>query len=163
MRFSTPAVLIVLLALEILPSCSSPKGNSNIANTAADNTSNAVQTGPKDNIEELGMLVRLPFVPEEVAWEEKPEQKKLTAVLRFSPENAAKMAGEVAKNGQATPDTLTVESWYPNELIAQGELTGESTVKGQSYPAEPFLNPPYTKGKITRVENTDYFILQISS
>ena len=109
------------------------------------------------------MLVRLPFVPEEVAWEEKPEQKKLVAVLRFSPENAAKMAAEVAKNGQASADTLTVESWYPNELIAQGELTGESTVKGQSYPAEPFLNPPYTKGKITRVENTDYFILQISS
>ena len=73
------------------------------------------------------------------------------------------MAAEVAKNGQASADTLTVESWYPNELIAQGELTGESTVKGQSYTAEPFLNPPYTKGKITRVENTDYFILQISS
>jgi hypothetical protein len=73
------------------------------------------------------------------------------------------MAAELAKSGQASADTLTVESWYPNELIAQGELTGESTVKGQSYSAEPFLNPPYTKGKITRVENTDYFILQISS
>jgi len=163
MRFSTPAVLIILLALEIIPGCSSRNANSNVANASAANASSTAQTGPKDNIEELGMLVRLPFVPEEVAWEEKPEQKKLTAVLRFSPENAAKMAAEVAKNGQATADTLTVESWYPNELIAQGELTGESTVKGQSYPAEPFLNPPYTKGKITRVENTDYFILQISS
>jgi hypothetical protein len=109
------------------------------------------------------MIVRLPFAPEEVAWKEKPEQKKLTAVIRFSPENAQKMAAEVAKNGQSSPETVTVESWYPNELIAQGELTGESTVKGQSYPAEPFLNPPYTKGKITRIENTDYFILQISS
>jgi hypothetical protein len=163
MRFSTPAVLVILLALEILPSCSSRNENNNIANASATNSYETVHTGPKDNIEELGMLVRLPFVPEEVAWEEKPEQKKLTAVLRFSPENAAKMATEVAKNGQATTDTLTVESWYPNELIAQGEMTGESTVKGQSYPAGPFLNPPYTKGKITRVENTDYFILQISS
>ena len=163
MRFSTPAVLIILVALQILTSCSSPNGNSNVANASAANASNTAQTGPKDNIEELGMLVRLPFVPEEVAWEEKPDQKKLVAVLRFSPENAVKMASEVAKNGQPSADTLTVESWYPNELIAQGELTGESTVKGRSYPAEPFLNPPYTKGKITHVENTDYFILQISS
>ena len=163
MRFSTPAVLIILVALQILTSCSSPNANSNVANASAANASNTAQTGPKDNIEELGMLVRLPFVPEEVAWEEKPDQKKLVAVLRFSPENAAKMAAEVAKNGQPSADTLTVESWYPNELIAQGELTGESTVKGRSYPAEPFLNPPYTKGKITHVENTDYFILQISS
>src|SRR6187549_3152628 len=139
MRFSKPAVLVILLALQILPSCSSPNGNNNAANTSVTNTSSTAQTGPKDNIEELGMLVRLPFVPEEVAWEEKPEQKKLVAVLRFSPENAAKMAAEVAKNGPATADTLAVETWYPNELIAQGELNGESTVKGQSYPAEPFL------------------------
>ncbi len=163
MRFSTSAVLVILLALQILSSCSSRTANNNSATASAANASKTGQSGPHDNIEALGMLVRLPIEPEEVAWEEKPDQKKLTAVLRFSPENAAKMAAEVAKNGQASADTLTVESWYPNELIAQGELTGESTVKGQSYTAEPFLNPPYTKGKITRVENTDYFILQISS
>ncbi len=165
MQFSRPALafLLVLLATQFLLSCARPAGNSNAANSAATDSANNAPVGPKDNIEEFGMLVRLPFAPEEVAWKEKPEQKKLTAVIRFSPENAQKMAAEVAKNGQPSPATVTVESWYPNELIAQGELTGESTVKGQSYPAEPFLNPPYTTGKITRIENTDYFILQISS
>jgi hypothetical protein len=162
MQFSRLAFLLLILASQILLSCSGRSENNNVA-IASTNSSNANQAGPNDNIEELGMLVRLPFVPEEVAWKEKPEQKKLTAVIRFSPENAAKMATEVAKNGPATAETLTVESWYPNELIAQGELTGESTVNGHSYPAEPFLNPPYTKGKITRIDNTDYFILQISS
>ena len=163
MQFSTLAVLTLLTA-QIFSGCSTPNGNTNAANSApAASNSNTEHAGPKDNIDELGMLVRLPFAPEEVAWEEKPEQKKLTAVMRFSPENAAKMAAEVAKNGQPSLQTVTVESWYPNELIAQGELTGESAVKGKSYPAEPFLNPPYTKGKITRIENTDYFILQISS
>ncbi|PYT00979.1 MAG: hypothetical protein DMF63_04765 [Acidobacteria bacterium] len=162
MQFSRFAFLLLILASQILSSCSSRSENSNVANTAA-NSSNTNQTGPKDNIEELGMLVHLPFEPEEVAWEEKPEQKKLIAVIRFSPENAAKMAAEAARNGPPSSETLTVENWYPNELIAQGELTGESTVKGQSYNAASFLNPPYTKGKITRVENTDYFILQISS
>jgi hypothetical protein len=163
MQFSSPALVFLLLAAQVLIGCSGQTVNSNAANSAAADSTNAASAGPKDNIEEFGMLVRLPFAPEEVAWKEKPEQKKLTAVIRFSPENAQKMAAEVAKSGQPAPATITVESWYPNELIAQGELTGESTVKGQSYSAEPFLNPPYTKGKITRIENTDYFILQISS
>lgn len=163
MQPSRLALLFVLLAAQFLSGCSTPAENGNVANSAGANAANTAQSGPKDNIEELGLLVRLPVEPEEVTWEEKPEQKKLIAVIRYSPENAQKMAAEVQKNGQASPETLSVESWYPNELIAQGELTGESTVKGQSYPAEPFLNPPYTKGRITRIENTDYFILQISS
>ena len=163
MQFLRPTLLLVLLASELLSACSGSVGNSNAANTNAASSASAAKTGPKDNIDELGLLVRLPVEPDEVAWEEMPEQKKLIAVVRFSPENAQKMAAEIAKNGQPSPEAVTVESWYPNELIAQGELTGESTVKGQSYPAEPFLKPPYTKGKITRIQDTDYFILQISS
>ena len=109
------------------------------------------------------MLVKLPVEPEEVSWKEDSAKKQLIAVLRFSPENAGKLSAEIEKSGQPAVEDLPVESWYPAELVAQGELTGESTVKGKSFPADPFLNPPYTKGKITRVENTDYFILQISS
>ena len=163
MQFLRLAALALLISTPFLQSCSSRGENGNVANATNGNSSIATHTGPKDNIDEFGLLVRLPAEPEEVAWEEKPEQKKLVAVIRFSPENAQKMAAEVAKNGNGSSEELTVESWYPNELIAQSELTGESSVKGQSYPAEPFLNPPYTKGKITRIENTDYFILQISS
>ena len=163
MRFSLIAVLLTpLLAILTLTSCSSPAGNGNTANSAA-SSANAANRGPEDNVEELAMLVRLPIQPEEVAWKEDPQKKSLTAVLRFSPEDASKMAAEIAKNGQPTRESLTVETWYPAELIAQSELTGESTVTGASYPAEPFLNPPYTKGKISQIENTDYFILQISS
>ena len=160
MRFSLIAVVLTpLLAILTLTSCSSPAGNGNGANSAA----NSANTGPEDNVEELALLVRLPIQPEEVTWKEDTQKKNLTAVLRFSAEDAGKMAAEIAKNGQPTREPLTVESWYPAELIAQGELTGESTVTGTSYPAEPFLNPPYTKGKISQIENTDYFILQISS
>jgi hypothetical protein len=108
-------------------------------------------------------MVTLPFEPEEVAWEENAEKKSLTAVIRFSPENASKMAAEISKAGAGTPETLSVEGWYPAELTAQAELSGESVIKGKSYPAESFLNPPYTKGKITQIENTDYFILQMSA
>ncbi len=163
MQSSRFAVLVFLLFSQLLIGCSSRAGNTSPANSAASNPSNTQKAGPNDNIEEFGMLVRLPFTPDEVAWEEDPEQKTLTAVIRFSPESAQKMAAEISKNSKPSPATVTVEAWYPNELIAQGEMNGESTVNGQSYPAEPLLNPPYTSGKITRIENTDYFILQISS
>jgi hypothetical protein len=163
MQFLRPALFLVLIiASQSLTSCSSSPANSNVNSSAANSRTNDNQV-PKDNIEELGMLVRLPVEPEEVAWEENPEQKKLTAVMRFSPENAAKMAAEISKNGPPTPEKVSVESWFPNELLAQGELTGESVVKGHSFTAEPYLNPPYTKGRITQIESTDYFILQISS
>jgi hypothetical protein len=164
MQFSRLALLLVLAAAsQIILSCTSQTDNTNIANSNGRNSANANSQVPKDNVEKLGLLVRLPFEPEEVAWEENPETKSLTAVIRFSPENAGKMAAEIAKNGQPTPDQVSVESWFPNELLAQGELTGESIVKGHSFPAAPYLNPPYTTGKITQIENTDYFILQISS
>jgi hypothetical protein len=163
MRFSKPALVLLLLTIQTLfQACSDRADNLNTSNAARANKADA-HAATKDNVEELGMLVRLPFEPEEVAWQEMAEQKKLIAVIRFTPENAAKMSAEVSKNDQGSPETVSVEDWFPNELKAQGELTGESVVKGQSYPAGPFLNPPYTKGKITRIENTDYFILQISS
>lgn len=164
MQSSRLAVLFLsfLLAFTALTNCSSPASNGN-ANVYTANSTTVSKVVPKDNVEELAMMVKLPFEPEEVAWEEKTADGSLTAVIRFSPENAEKMSAEVAKNGAPTPERLTVEAWYPAELIAQSEMSGESTVEGTSYPAGPFLNPPYTKGKITRIDNTDYFILQISS
>ncbi len=166
MQFSGPLVLLTLLiAATIFSSCSSPNQNSaNSTNAAGPSaSSNRAATGPKDNVEEFMILFRLPFEPEEVTWKENAEKKTLVAVLRFSPENTAKMTAEAAKNGQPADETLTVETWYPAELIAQGDLTGESILKGRAYPADAFLNPPYTKGRITHIENTDYFILQASS
>ena len=158
------AVLFLLLATQFLTNCSSPATNANVTNGAATgNSSSTSKVVPKDNVEELGILVRLPFIPEEVAWEEDAANKSLIAVIRFSPEDASKMSAELAKLGAGTPETLSVEAWYPAELIAQGELSGESSIQGSSFPAETFLNPPYTKGKIARVDNTDYFILQISA
>ena len=134
-----------------------------VVNGNVSNSSSAANNGPQDNAAELALLVKLPVEPDEVAWKEDPDKKQLVAVLRYSPENAGKLAAEIAKAGQPAVEDLPVESWYPAELVAQGELTGESTVKGRSFPADAFLNPPYTKGKITQIENTDYFILQISS
>ena len=156
------ALLTPLILIATFTNCSSTGSNTG-ENSAASNASTEANSVPHDNTEELAMLVKLPFEPEEVAWKENPENKQLVAVLRFSPENAGKFSAEIEKMGQPVVEDLPVETWYPPVLVAQGELTGESAVRGTSYPAEPLLNPPYTKGKITRVENTDYFILQMSS
>src|SRR5687767_13531748 len=108
MQLSRPGLILVLAAAGlVLSSCSAPAGNSNV-NSSVANSANDARAVPKDNIEELGMLVRLPFEPEEVAWKENPEQKKLTAVMRFSPENAAKMAAEISKSGPPTPEKVSV-------------------------------------------------------
>jgi hypothetical protein len=156
--------LLLLLAIQILTNCSSPASNGNAVNSsaAAPNSSSTSKVVPKDNVDEFMILVRLPFEPEEVAWEETAANKSLTAVIRFSPENASKMSAELAKIGEGAPEKLSVETWYTAELIAQGELSGESAIQGRSFAAESFLNPPYTRGKIARIENTDYFILQIT-
>ena len=118
---------------------------------------------PKDNADEFALIVSLPVQPEEVAWEENSEKKTLTAVIRFSSEGSARLLAELGKNGGAAPETLSIETWYPAELIAKAELSGESSMPGRSFAAEPFLNPPYTKGKITHIDTTDYFILRISA
>ncbi len=156
------ALLTPLILIAIFTNCSSTGSNAG-GNSSTTNASTAVNSAPQDNAEELAMLVKLPFEPEEVAWKENPEKKQLIAVIRFSAENAGKFSAEIEKMGQPVTEDLPVENWYPAELVAQGELTGESIVRGTTFPAESLLNPPYTKGKITRVDNTDYFILQMSS
>jgi len=155
-------LLLLLLFIQTETGCSRSEDTANNRNASVGNSSSVSAVVPKDNIDELLLLVNLPFAPEEVSWEEKPGEN-IIAVVRFSPENAMKMSAEIAKQGEPAPETIAVETWYPAELIAQGELSGESTIQGKTYPAAAFLTPPYTKGKITRIDNTDYFILQISS
>ncbi|HKP67904.1 MAG TPA: hypothetical protein VJV05_01395 [Pyrinomonadaceae bacterium] len=156
------ALLTPLILIATFTNCSSTGGNTSV-NSPANGSSAAANSGPNDNAEELAMLVKLPFEPDEVAWKEDAAKKQIVAVIRFSPENAGKFSAEIEKMGQPAVEDLPVESWYPAELVAQGELGGESTVKGTSFPAASLLNPPYTQGKITRIDNTDYFILQMSS
>jgi hypothetical protein len=112
------------------------------------------------------MLVTLPVEPEDVAWKETtgPDgTRKLTAVLRFSGENAAKVSSQAAQHRPAVPAELSTEEWYPAELISQSELSGDTMLKGQTYAANDFYRPPYNDGRLTRVENTDVFILELTA
>jgi hypothetical protein len=119
--------------------------------------SNAART----NVEELGLLVKVPYETEDIVWKEYTTKKRILAVLRFSPTNANKIVAEAGGMLEATG--VAVESWFPDELIAQSEMSGDNALKGTAYPATAFYQQPYASGKIIRIEGTDYFILDLSA
>ena len=111
------------------------------------------------------MSVNVPYQVNEndLVWKEFPEQKRIIAVMRLDPSDAAKAVSEAT--GFGTPETISLPSqkWFPDELVAQAETSGDNTLHGQSYPANAFFQPPYTSGHITRIEGTDYFVLDITA
>ncbi len=146
----------------------SPEGNTaNVnlnGNMAAEiNDPDRPDRKASDNAEELGLMIKLPGEPIEVAWREDPEGEatKLTAVMRYEKDVADQIAGRAAKLGEGQPVEFEIQPWFPTELAAPGELTLESKVNGMRHPADEFIQPPYTRGTIARVEDTDYFILEL--
>lgn len=170
----SPKIFTALLIAALFTACASngtenSNTNKQTANAANSNDSSSV----KDDIEELEMTIKMPFHPEEAVWREdvlgktgdnrvaSPTDKKLTAVLRFLKDDAAKVTAQAEKYKPAATASINTEKWFPAELIAQSQTSGDETIKGLSYPANDFLNPPYSDGKITRIEGTDYFVLEL--
>jgi hypothetical protein len=139
--------------------------NSNAGNSgaAASNSANDNANATRTNAEELGLLVNMPFETEEIVWKEDQKNKKVIAVMRFSPENSKKLIAEAEKIKAPEKVTLSTETWFPPELIAQGDMGGEDTVNGLAYPANAFFQPPYTEGRIVHIQDSDYFILEVSA
>jgi hypothetical protein len=154
-----PAMMFVCLAA----ACGGTAGNS----TPRSNAPNSSQppenvNAAKSNIEELGMLVNIPYEAEDIVWKENAGHDRLVAVLRFSSDDAAKIISEAATYGTAQHVTVSSETWVPAELIAQGDMTGDDSLHGMAYPANAFYQEPYTVGRIVRIDGTDYFVLELS-
>ena len=170
-----------LLTVVLFSACTgNPADNSNgvLSNQTANQNSNAGENAnlTKDNAEILHTIIKLPYEPEETVWREvaannrnaatensSTNNKKLTAVLRFSPEDAAKATSQAETYKPPVPAQIQTEDWFPAELIAQSELSGDETLKGVSYAANDFIQSPYTDGQIIRIENSNYFILELSA
>ena len=146
--------------------------NANRGNTANNSNNNA----PNDDVEELGKIVKLPFLPEEAVWRETnlnnqnsgnrvpaPNEKKLIGVLRFSPADAQGLITQAEKYNPSKTATIDVETWFPAELIAQSQLSGDETLKGTTYAANDFFQNSYNNGKLFRIEDTNYFVLEMVS
>jgi hypothetical protein len=133
------------------PAATAPSSNSENSNTA------------KTNVEELGIFINVPYEAIDVVWKEYPASKQVVAVLRFSPEDANKIVTEAAKLGPPQSVSVATQAWFPDELIAQSDMSGDSALKGLSYRADAFYQEPYTNGKMTRIEGSDYFVLEMSA
>lgn len=136
--------------------------NSNQIETADGENANPA----KDDVDELGKIIKLPLLPEEVNyWEETSTERnrEIVAVLKFSPENAAQLVSHIEKIKPPFDSQIDADSRFPAELVAQSQLSGDETLKGKSYAADDFLQPPYKSGKITRIENTDYFVVELTT
>ncbi len=161
--FRATAILIMITCLAFLGGCvGSDRMQSNSTSAPTLPTTENANTA-KTNVEELGVLVNVPYEAEDIAWKDDAANKRLIAVLRFSAEDSAKLVEEAEKVRPPQHVNLPTEAWFPAELIAQSDLSGDDTLKGNSYAATNFLLEPYINGSITRIENTDYFVLEVSA
>ena len=157
----TAVILSLFLTIQLFAACGEDS-TSNSTNTPA-NSSSAASNSAKTNVEELGVLVSMPYEAEDVVWKDFPEQKKVVAVLRFSSSDANKLVQNAEKFRKPNAVTLGSENWFPPELIAQSDVSGNNTLKGTSYAANEFFQPPYNEGQITRIDGSDYFVLEVSA
>lgn len=165
-KFSTSILFFVLANLLFIFGCGEEqKANQNSQNQSSANSQDNVQNKASDSIENLLELVRLPVIPEEVVWREytNTNPKKITAVLKFEPEELPNFTAIVEKNKLADSVEVGVETWFPQELTAQSQLSGEGVIKGTAYSANEFYNIPYGNGRITKIQGTDFFVLELTA
>lgn len=165
-------MLIFLAGLLIISACSNAE-NSNQTNTNQTTETNAnITVAARDDAAELGKIINLPVMPEnseeEAVWREEPvnnqpdaNNRRLIAVLFYTPENSKKLIALIEKHKPAEEAEIQAESWFPAELVAQGRTSGNDTIKGAAYSAADFVKPPFANGRITHVSGTDFFILEL--
>ncbi len=179
MKVSSIRLFPILFLMIFLINGCREDGIGNNADTLAANDQSAITKNDnanisKDDVEALDKVINLPIQPEEATWREDSldrqnnnlpvsKGKKLTGVLKFSAEDAQKLVEQVDKTKPAFASDVDAESWFPPELIAKSQESGDENLKGTSYAADDFLREPYKNGKITRINDTDYFVLELTS
>ncbi|QQS33635.1 MAG: hypothetical protein IPM50_03365 [Acidobacteriota bacterium] len=159
--FQSPIALL-LLAFALFGCSAKQEGPAN-SPASPQTDQSAAQGVPSDRLEDLKLLVRVPFEAEDGVWRIDPRSKKLTAVLIFTPEDARLLLDELRKGGEGNDAEIALESWFPEELIAKGEMSGDAELRGKSYPADVFLMESYKSGRVIHIEETEIFILELRS
>lgn len=155
------ASLSIVFAVTLSLACGGPaKNSSNTSSSASKTNDNA--NAARSNIEELRLIANIPYEAEDIAWKEDKANKKVVAVLRFSPADSIKVVAEAERIKPAETANISSAPWFPPELIAQSEMSGDDNLRGKAYPANQFFLEQYTSGRIIRIENTDYFVLELT-
>ena len=159
------AALVALISIYALSTACSGNTNgvANSKSSATANQANANVNAVRSNVEELGLLVNIPFETEDIVWREYPSQKRILAVLRFSPADSNKLVAEAEKIRQSEQVSVSSETWFPAELTTQSEMSGAENLSGRAYAADQFFQEPYSSGRLIRIDQTDYFILDVTA
>ena len=153
-------ILALLLSAASLSGCGGLGTDANSSVNANSQTASNGNTA-KTNVEELGMLVNVPYESEDVVWKDLPSQKKIVAVLKFPQGEANRLIADAEKVRPAQKASMNPESWFPPELVAQSDMTGDDMLSGQSYAANAFFQDQYDDGRIVHIDGTDYFVLEL--
>jgi hypothetical protein len=167
-----------LVSAFFFAACKMYDNDSNIVRQVTEENQNAKikdicknQSQAKDDAEELSKHIKIPYETEEALWKIEDGAKipnanhgetasKLIAVLKFKTEDVRKVVEQAEKYKPATETSVSVENWFPPELIAKSQESGDETIKGIIYAPNDFAQPPYEHGTLTRISGTDYFILE---
>lgn len=161
-QFRQLAAIFLLFSLaQFIVSCGgNSDGNAVTTNSSSTaENSNSVRT----NVEDLSILIKIPYEAEDIFWKEDKVQKKLTAVLRFDKVDTNKLVADLEKMGAAAETEIEAEDWFPDELRSQSEMKGDTALKGKTHSADQFYSETYTGGKITRIDGTDFFVLEMTA
>src|SRR6476620_11991638 len=121
--------------------------NSNSTSAAPTPDANAPRTG----VEELGLLVTVPYEAEDCLWKQDPSTKAITAVLRFDQEDTGKLQADVQKIHPPEDAAIAMQTWFPGDMVVDSDLRGDDQLRGKSYAADPFFQAPYVAGRLVRI------------
>jgi hypothetical protein len=171
-KFTLLAALILIFSILSSLSCGGNQTETN-ANTAANANQTSTDANAKnaaassDDVAALSSQVLLAILPEEVAFREEngknAGEKKLIAVLKYSEEDAKTVVAQAEKHRPAESVELGSEDWFPAELTAQTPLSGNKMLKGNAFAPNDFLQMPYKNGRLIKIENSNYFILEVAT
>ncbi|MGH9949899.1 MAG: hypothetical protein ACRD6X_22250 [Pyrinomonadaceae bacterium] len=166
--FSRSIFLVVIFGSIFISSCSSNRNsNDNIQSAPNANSNIGNSTDPtkttNDNIEELRTIIIVPFEPDEVVWrvfKGTGSEDRLVAVFRLMKNDAESFSSKVSAN-VADVAAVSVEDWFPAELKAMGETTGESNISCSVLPAAEFVQEPYSNGTVYVVPDSGYIVVEL--
>ena len=160
---------LLFLGVLSFTSCSNVDSNTSEAGSGRPGSS---QEKVREGLDELQGLITVPAEPEELLWTEevlddeaaaklgqKSGTRRLLAVFRFEPGTTDDFAPMFSGVGVAA--SMEVEDWFPAELNAQGQAGGGGSVKGTAVGADRFFKPPYSQGRLIRIDGSSFYILEL--
>ena len=155
--------IFILLTVLGFAACNEEIENNNGTNKPPSNTQPQKQIGEtNDDVDDLAEVIKLPLLPEDVTWQQYEVQggKKIIAVIRFTPKDTAAISGQSQAGEKAE---LAAERWFPQELIAQSDVSGDQVLHGTIYAANIFYKEPFNKGRVIKLDGSDYFIVELTT